>query len=416
MPTYPGRIVLMGSGELTGTMVELHKHLLQPYGSKARAVFIDTPAGFQLNVDQISQKAAEYFQTRVQHSLLVASFKSADPANTFEAEQTYRRIREADYILIGPGSPTYAVDQWKHSAIAGLLIDRIESGGCLVAASAAALTVGRLTLPVYEIYKVGQPLHWTEGIDILGHFGLNLVVVPHWNNAEGGNHDTRFCFMGAERFDRLQSLLPESSAVLGIDEHTALIIDLNDQRATVKGIGRVTLRRGRQERILIKGDSVPLSVLHGEFIDQGPLRPEAGTGPSPAEDQPQDALVWKRLHALESDFADRLEKNRIEQAVTALLELESSIWNSQQALQENESMGAARELLREMIVLFGHKAAGMPASRQACIAALVDALIQLRARLRQRKQWSEADAVRDCLKAADVVLEDTPEGPRWYIL
>jgi len=55
-----------------------------------------------------------------------------------------------------------------------------------VAASAAALTIGRFTLPVYEIYKVGQDIHWVDGLDILSQFGLHLVVVPHWNNAEGG--------------------------------------------------------------------------------------------------------------------------------------------------------------------------------------------------------------------------------------
>ena len=43
-------------------------------------------------------------------------------------------------------------------------------------------------------------------MNILGHFGFNLVVVPHWNNAEGGNHDTRFCFMGEPRFKKLESL------------------------------------------------------------------------------------------------------------------------------------------------------------------------------------------------------------------
>ena len=51
----------MGSGELTATMVEVHKALLAGLGERPRAVFLDTPAGFQLNVDQISRKAVEYF-------------------------------------------------------------------------------------------------------------------------------------------------------------------------------------------------------------------------------------------------------------------------------------------------------------------------------------------------------------------
>ena len=95
-----------------------------------------------------------------------------------------------------------------------ILTQCVTNGGCLVAASAAALTVGRLTLPVYEIYKVGHDLHWVEGMDILGQFGFDLVVIPHWNNAEGGTHDTRFCFMGEPRFRRLESLIPEEVPVL----------------------------------------------------------------------------------------------------------------------------------------------------------------------------------------------------------
>ena len=56
-----GTIALMGSGELTATMVEVHKELLAKLQPVPRAVFLDTPAGFQLNVDQLSQKAVDLF-------------------------------------------------------------------------------------------------------------------------------------------------------------------------------------------------------------------------------------------------------------------------------------------------------------------------------------------------------------------
>ena len=78
-----------------------------------------------------------------------------------------------------------------------------------------------------------------EGMNLLGRFGLDLVVVPHWNNAEGGNHDTRFCYMGEPRFRKLESLLPEGSSVLGLDEHTACLIDLEKEEVVIRGIGRV---------------------------------------------------------------------------------------------------------------------------------------------------------------------------------
>src|SRR5512134_1796940 len=160
-----GTIVLMGSGELTATMVQVYKDMLARRGASAQAVFLDTPAGFQLNSDQIAARAAEYFRTQVGHTLSLASFKSKETATSFESERALITLRQADLILIGPGSPTYAVRQWSGTPIPEIIAQRLEVGACLVAASAAALTVGRFTLPVYEIYKVGADLYWAEGID-----------------------------------------------------------------------------------------------------------------------------------------------------------------------------------------------------------------------------------------------------------
>jgi cysteinyl-tRNA synthetase len=53
------------------------------------------------------------------------------------------------------------------------------------------------------------------------------------------------------------------------------------------------------------------------------------------------------------------------------------------------------------------------------LRGVVDALVALaleqRSAARSRKDWAAADAVRDQLKAAGVVVEDTPHGPRWTI-
>ena len=89
MAPEKGMIVLMGSGELTATMVEVHKELLGRFGRAARAVFLDTPAGFQLNVDQISEKAQQYFRSHIQQTLKIASFKSNHTISPFEAEQAF---------------------------------------------------------------------------------------------------------------------------------------------------------------------------------------------------------------------------------------------------------------------------------------------------------------------------------------
>ena len=113
--------------------------------------------------------------------------------------------------------------------------------------------MGRFTLPVYEIYKVGEELRWEPGIDIMSRFGLNLVVVPHWNNAEGGTHDTRFCYMGERRLRVLETTLPEDAFILGVDSHTALLLDLDSGTATVSGLGGVTVRAAGRSAVFGAG-------------------------------------------------------------------------------------------------------------------------------------------------------------------
>ncbi len=403
----------MGSGELTSTMVEVHKEILAHLGSSPKAFFLDTPAGFQLNADQLSQKAAEYFRVNVGCPMAAISFKSKD-IPVPEAEQAFRALREADYVLVGPGSPTYAIRQWQGTPIPGILEQLIERGACLVAASAAALTIGRFALPVYEIYKVGEELHWVEGLDILSHFGLNTVVVPHWNNAEGGTHDTRFCFMGESRFRILESMLPEDVSVLGLDEHTACIIDLGREKISIKGIGKVTLRHRAFERIFLSGEQFPLralSEIEGGFIHTAePLEiQESGLAPALEKTGFLDSV-----RAIEVAFRKCLNDDARD-AANALLDLDKLIWQARQEKENPEFISRARELFRECVVLLGMRLASAPRSSRECLAPLVEELLALRALFRENNQWHEADAVRDCLRRANIEVDDTQEGYRWRL-
>ena len=401
----------MGSGELTATMVEVHKEVLARLGNAPRVLFLDTPAGFQLNTDQLSGKAVEYFRVNVGYQMEVVSFKSRDVPSQ-EAELAFRMLREVDYLLVGPGSPTYAIRQWKETPIPEILERRIEHGACLVAASAAALTAGRFSLPVYEIYKVGEDLHWVDGLDILGHFGLNMVIVPHWNNAEGGTHDTRFCFMGEPRFRQLESLLPEETGVLGIDEHTACIIDLDREEVLVKGIGTVTLRHGAFEKIFARGERFPVGVLSKEGAGAVPTTRHKET-PTPKQGPiPEDRGFWNAVHAAETVFRNGLIHD-VRDATNALLELDRLIWQAHQEKEDPEFISQARELLREFVVLFGLRLASAPKSPKECLAPLVEELLALRARFRENNQWHEADVLRDCLKRAHIEVDDTQEGYLW---
>ena len=416
MSTATGIIVLMGSGELTATMVEVHKKILGRLPDPPNAVFLDTPAGFQLNVEEISRKAVEYFRVHVQKPLAVAGYKSAENTTAFEAETAYDLLRNAHFVLVGPGSPTYAVRQLRKTPIPEILNTVIQSGSCLVAASAAALTMGRHTLPVYEIYKVGQEIHWIDGLDILAPFGFNLVIVPHWNNAEGGTHDTRFCFMGESRFRKLGALLPEDTTILGIDEHTACIIDIRAQQIDIQGIGDVTIRRMGHERKFGKGDPLPFEVL-AEEMDIGEWTPKEPDGIDGADDlKTPGKNVLSRASDIEVSFRKGLASQDQKIATNALLALDSTIWKAQRDLEDAESISQAREILRESIVLLGAKLGPSPDRLREYLVPLVKPMLQLRAEFRKKQQWSDADSIRKILLQANIRVEDAKDGFRWRII
>jgi len=416
MSSRKGMIVLMGSGELTATMVEVHKNMLARFPDSPTAVFLDTPAGFQLNVDEISRKAVEYFRVHVQKQLNVASYKSSENTSAFEAETAFHMLRTADFVLVGPGSPTYAVRQLKKTPIPEIIVNNIQSGGCLVAASAAALTMGRFTLPVYEIYKVGQDIHWVDGLDILTQFGFNLVVVPHWNNAEGGTHDTRFCFMGELRFRQLETLLPDDATIIGIDEHTACIIDLNAKQIDIQGIGNVTIRKKGHEIKFSKKDHIPFETLT-KGVNQKDWTPKDLDDVQQAGDlNVLNESLLNKVNIIEASFHKGLANHDQKETTNALLELDSAIWKAQKDLEDEERISQAREILRDSIVLLGAKLETSPRHFREYLSPLVEQMLQLRAKFRKEQKWSEADRIRDILLQSNIQVEDTQDGVRWQIM
>ena len=259
----------MGSGETAPTMVTTHREVVARFGDAApRAVLLDTPYGFQENAAEITQRAIEYFGHRVQLAIEAAGFLgplAVDPGQRTPLAETaaLSRLRTADLIFAGPGSPSYALSVWRPSLVPETLAGKLTEGGAVVFASAAALTLGRFSVPVYEIYKVGQPIHWLEGLDLLGSIGFPgaCAVIPHYDNAEGGTHDTRFCYLGERRLDAMEALLPDDGWVLGIDEHTALVVDLDAREAIVTGRGIVIVRRRGASQQFPAGERLSLDAL-----------------------------------------------------------------------------------------------------------------------------------------------------------
>ncbi|MBA3654825.1 MAG: hypothetical protein H0W70_11620, partial [Actinobacteria bacterium] len=283
-------LAIMGSGETSPTMVKTHRSLFDRLGPGAAAVLLDTPFGFQENADDIAARAVEYFAQSVGRAIDVARLRGGDD-DALTRESAYEKVRAAAYVFSGPGSPSYALREWEGSPVPGALAAKLRDGGCVCFASAAALTLGAVTVPVYEIYKVGEAPHWLPGVDLLSTLGIPAAVIPHFDNVEGGNHDTRYCYLGERRLRVLEEQLPPGTFVLGVDEHTACVFDLDDGTFAVTGLGGVTVRRGGHQRVFASDTTTSITELTesgtgGGHPVGGAAAVEAATGAQPATRSP----------------------------------------------------------------------------------------------------------------------------------
>lgn len=407
----------MGSGETAPTMVRTHQELFARLPPSSTAALVETPYGFQENADEISERAAGYFARNVGHPIEPVGLRAGRGVDRGTDDAAVARLQAADLVFAGPGSPTYALDQWRGSPFADVLASKLRTGGIVVFASAAAVGLGHYAVPVYEIYKVGAAPRWVDGLDLMSIIGLDAAVIPHFDNAEGGTHDTRFCYLGGRRLALMEQQLPVEAHVIGVDEHTALILDLDAGSAAVRGRGQVTVRRGGVDmRIVPAGRELSLSDL--TRVDGGTptLAPDPAPARAAGDERPPAALTLPEQMAASTTAFDRaLERRDGPAAATAILELEAAITQWSADTNESDEADRARAALRGLIVRLGDAAAKGLADPVARIAPLLDAVVRTRETLRDRRDYALADRLRDAADEAGVHLRDTPHGTTWHV-
>jgi len=405
-----GRLVIMGSGETAPTMIKVHRELLAQIGD-APALLLDTPYGFQENAEDITAMARNYFRDSVGRSVDVLTWRT-EPPEGMAREQALAALRVARWVFAGPGSPTYALRHWTGTPLPALLVEMVRSGGVVVFASAAALTLGSHTVPVYEIYKAGEPSCWRPGLDLVHALtGLPAVVIPHYDNAEGGHHDTRFCYLGERRLAVMERDLPDGTFVLGVDEHTGAILDPVAGTATVVGNGTVTIRRRGVSSVFTSGSVVTFTELLGQ---------RTGPAPTTALDRPGEVTsiatsLRTAADTHEAAFVLALDGHDAAGCVAAILALEQSLADWSADTLTSDEADHARSLLRSMVTRLGDLAERGSRDPRAAIAPFVETLLRIRSTAREAKDFATSDAVRDSLLAAGVKVRDTPEGVEWSL-
>ena len=381
-----GRITLVGAGELMAAMSSIHRSALRRLADTPRAVFLDTTAGYETNVDAICDKAVEYYAHHLQTELAVARYMHRERSTPAEVAAAVAAIRGSNMIFAGPGSPTYAIRQWRDSAVWDEVVRRFEDGADVFFASAASISLGRYALPVYEIYKAGEDPFWVDGLDLLGRFGINVAVIPHFDDASGGeNYDTRFCYLGAQRFDLMQERLPPEFTILGVDAYTAVCFDPATQEATVSGQSGITLIGDGEQRRFEAGS-------HGSHI---PFADFASS--SRAVVKTYDASKVIAGYA-QGDEETTEGSDDPMTTLTGLLEGLPSLKHD-----ERVEVLAQLHLLRQ-------RQAATPAVNEG---PLVDLVLELRSALRAAKRFDLADKARDTLEQLGFEIGDTAQGATW---
>jgi cysteinyl-tRNA synthetase len=96
--------------------------------------------------------------------------------------------------------------------------------------------------------------------------------------------------------------------------------------------------------------------------------------------------------------------------------------NNALAAGDKVTLAAALAQVRAMLGILGldplapeWATAGADDDLRAVVNALAGVALDQRQAARDRKDWDAADGIRDSLLAAGILIEDTPDGPRWTI-
>jgi len=140
---------------------------------------------------------------------------------------------------------------------------------------------------------------------------------------------------------------------------------------------------------------------------------------SPINKQTQDELLKAAKDAREAfekamddDFNSAL-------AYAALFEL-AKIMNGyvQEHPAPSEGLVQAQKTLIELGTVLGFDLLhpeNVRVENEEMLAQVMEVVLQIRSRSRQKKDWEMADFIRDGLKEKGILIEDTPQGARWQI-
>ncbi len=238
-----GPVALVGAGEFLAPMAEFDRGLLDATArSRPRVVILPTasaPDGeatfriwAEMGVEHFAALGAEV------EPVLVRNVAEGHDGAALQA------IGEADLISLSGGQPRHLVRVLRESPLGGALAAAHARGAVVAGCSAGAMVIAGRTMDFRVVPRIRIPLplpiRWSAGLALVD----GIAVLPHYD-------------AWPESLSALVALqAPKGSAVLGIDEDTAVVG--RNGVWQVHGVGRVTVWRGRHRERFRRGEAFRL--------------------------------------------------------------------------------------------------------------------------------------------------------------
>lgn len=230
-----------------------------------------------------------------------------------------------------------------------------------------------------------------------------------------------FCYMGERRLSMLERELPAGVFVLGVDEHTGMVIDLDTETVTIVGKGVVTIRIQGESTQIASGETFSIDRLRDPAsattrnTKQTKTLTEKPVSNTPATDAPTifDNNLREATDRLNIVFTTAIANSDADGAARAALELDDAITGWSGDTLQSDATDHARAVLRSMITRLAEAATGGLRDPRDVLGPYIQVLLDLRAQVRADKRFDLSDIIRDRLIALNIEVRDTPEGAQW---
>ncbi|MCW2522633.1 MAG: cysS1, partial [Frankiales bacterium] len=136
-------------------------------------------------------------------------------------------------------------------------------------------------------------------------------------------------------------------------------------------------------------------------------------------DRARETLGQLPVPLVPDDFAEAMDDDLAVPRALAVVHNRVRVGNAALADRSHEVVAQSYAEVIGMLDVLGLDLPTAGVERSERLTEVLDQLIQLalaqRQAARERKDFKASDAIRDSLAAIGVVVEDTPDGPRWKL-